>query len=134
MPIEVSWLVPNRVIMARGYGMVTPEENAESDRQVIELLNTGTAPIHVVMDVQAVEQFPLYQIDDEVKNVRRMTDHPALGWATICGTTNPMVRFMSSIVARLTGVRFRIFKTLDEGLDFLKEQDDTIDWVALKGE
>lgn len=128
MPVEVRWFVKNRVVLALGYGKVNRQENDDSDRQVLELLSQGTPPVHVLMDVSHVEDFPQYTMNERMSVFQNMANHPNLGWAALCGTTNPIVRFMSAVVTRLTGVRFRLFETFDEGLQFLQEQDDSVEW------
>jgi hypothetical protein len=128
MPVEVRWYVENRVVLAAGHGVVTRAENDESDRQVLAMLGTGSPPVHVLMDVSLVEDFPQYTMNERMSVFQNMAQHPNLGWAALCGTVNPVVRFMSAVVTRLTGVRFRLFETFDEGLNFLKEQDKSVSW------
>lgn len=115
MPVEVRWYVENRVVLAAGHGVVTRADNDESDRQVLAMLGTGTPPVHVLMDVSLVEDFPQYTMNERMSVFQNMAQHPNLGWAALCGTVNPVVRF-------------RLFETFDEGLNFLKEQDKSVSW------
>ena len=126
MPIEVSWFVPGRVVLARGYGIVTRDENTESDRLVMQYIDRGTPPVHVIIDVTPVDDFPMYTAQEEIQKSREFLKHQQLGWGILCGTSNPVVRFLVSIVTRISRVNFRMFENYDEALQFLKEHDQSI--------
>jgi hypothetical protein len=128
MPVEVSWYISNRVVLARGYGSVTTEENAESDRQVAALIDQGIAPVHVIIDVTTVDDFPFFSASYQKDNVQQFLRSNKLGWGVVCGTSNRVVRFVGEVVARLSRINFRMFPTLEEGLAFLKDQDQTVPW------
>jgi len=126
MPIEVNWYIPNRVILAKGWGAVTKEENAESDRQVRALIDAGTPPVHVLMDVSQVEDFPFFNANYQSDNARQFLKHQNLGWGVVCGTTNPVVRLLSGVVLHVVAVKLKMFPTFEEGVDFLLAQDPSL--------
>lgn len=125
MPIEKSWLQPDRVIFQRYVGTVTLEDLDESQRLSTSWLETGTPPIHHVVDMSTVEEYPksLSQFKNTLYSIR----DPRLGWVIIIAD-RPVVRFLASIIAQIVVPqgRLKLFDTLDAGLRFLAEQDSTL--------
>jgi hypothetical protein len=126
MPYQVSWLVPQRVVWAQGWGEISAAENQASDEAVKAHIETGQAPVHVLIDVTQVEGFPFSTASHRVKEAREFWQHPNLGWGIICGTDNRVVRFIAEIVMRLAGVKLRLFSTLEEGIAFLEQDDPSL--------
>jgi hypothetical protein len=126
MPVKVIWAVPQRVILSRGYGSVTRQENDEADTQVLSLLESGKRPVHVILDLSQVTDFPTYQLEERLAIFRAVANHPNAGWGVLAGTTNPVIRMATKVLLRLYGVRFKLFATSQAALAFLNEADETL--------
>jgi hypothetical protein len=51
MPIHVTWLYNLRVILAEDIGVITLPELKQANAQVLNLLNQGVAPVHLIIAV-----------------------------------------------------------------------------------
>ncbi len=125
MPYTIRWYVEGRVILERAYGIVTMAElerfNEEVTREIVE---HGTPPVHVVVDLTSVERYPP-SLREVLSTMRRTTDRARLGWMVVA-VQNPVLRFVASVVFQVAGTRLRMFSTVPEALKFLALMDDGI--------
>ncbi len=129
MAHEIGWFVKGRVIYQRFYGAVTLEELGEASRTVSEFVAEGTAPVHGLIDITAVQQHPTTA--SEIRRaLRDLRFDPRRGWLIVIGV-DPITRYLASVVFQLLGLRFRTVDTCDEALHFLAMHDETLDEPAL---
>ena len=122
MPYETSWLVEKRIVYTRMYGFVTGEElsaqNSEMPKyiaqseQLLHTINDATDTTGTDMGLRDLQQTQFTNVDN-------------LGWA-IYISPSKMNRFFASVITQLSKKRGRQFATLEEGLKFLQDMDDTL--------
>jgi hypothetical protein len=64
----------------------------------------------------------------EMQRMLEIYKHPSLGWVISVGNKNPLFQFFASVIAQIYRARARRFNTIQEALDFLREQDTTLNW------
>ncbi len=78
MPFTTQWLQENRIIRTQLLGKLSEQEAKEMSAAHAQLLDAGTAPVHLVVDVTGLDSIPI--------NLRQNTAmgeylrHPSLGW------------------------------------------------------
>ncbi len=123
MPVEQSWLVPNRVILQQFYDKVTVEEINQSSSEHIALVQAGIPLVHTIIDTTAIELHPgIAELKQDLAIERADNE----GWRIIISTEGT-TRFAASFAMQMIDQRHRLFDTLDDALEFLQEQDETID-------
>jgi hypothetical protein len=125
MPYNISWYIPDRVIHEEFYGTVNLEEVEQIQHIFAAYLDLGKAPVHVLVDMTRLEEYP--KSVSQLKSAMVMMNNQNLGWVVIINQ-NPVLKFLTSVMTQLTvsNVRFRLFDTLEDGLEFLKERDSTL--------
>lgn len=129
MPCEASWLVENRVIYIRSYGVVSVAEIQSTSIQTKQMMDSGTKFVHMIADSTDVERLT-FNLTDLVRSIRGLPTSPNLGWS-INVSPNMMYRFMASIISQIASSRQRVFTTLDEALAFLQSMDETLPSLPL---
>jgi hypothetical protein len=123
MPVEVSWLVPQRIVYERFTGEVTVQDIRQNSELVAPLMAEGIPLIHTIIDVSDITAHP--GIND-IRNSTSMEIYEGEGWRILVGA-NAVARFVGSIILQIMQRRFRAFSTMDEALQFLDDQDDSLD-------
>ncbi|HEX2619845.1 MAG TPA: hypothetical protein VHL11_06855 [Phototrophicaceae bacterium] len=126
----IEWLIENRVLYSRVWGEQTMEMVKLSNVQLKEMLDQGTAPIHLIMDTREMTAMPrsLSQLQDSMQ----ATKHPSLGWVVTVGTTNPITKYMGMMIAKLFRLRFRRVESFSDTLTFIQTIDPTVDLSLAK--
>src|SRR6266542_939569 len=125
MGYEVSWYIPGRVVQATFMGTSTPEEAEACSDEVAQFIQDGEGPlVHLIADTTGMERFPT-NLNLLNRSASKHLWQPKLGW-TIVISTNSTTRFISGIITQVARVRFRMFPTYSDGLNFLADQDVTL--------
>ena len=121
---QVSWLVPERVILITATHL--DSDNLQTiNQQILDMMADCPYPlVHHVWDLRDLETFP--------KNVRVIADalssmlmHDKYGWA-ITVADDRLVQYLAHVVTSIYKVRYRNFESYEEALDFLHEMDRTL--------
>jgi hypothetical protein len=126
MPIDISWQQPRRVIYERFYDKVTLEEMTAIQQRFLAYLEEGDPPIHAVIDLSGVRDFP-----KSIHDIRKglvFTGTTRLGRVVIITGNNPVIKFISSVISQLIlkNARFELLNSLDDAVRYLRERDDTV--------
>lgn len=124
MTHESSWLVAERVIQLRVSDTITMETIQVINAELLDMLETGTAPVHVINDMQGLKGFPNNLI--QVKSLLTYMNHSKLGWEVIVSQPNPLVRFFASAITQIAGARMKMVPTLEEAYYALTRLDQTL--------
>ena len=124
MPFEVSWYQPERVVLLKAEGVLTPQEVQGVVAETGATLIDSTALVHFLVDMRTLQK--IEDIPAALKAVQSGPTHPHMGWMIVVGRMNPMVKFALDFVGLLTKSRYRRFDTMPEALSFLKEIDGTL--------
>ena len=129
MPCEVLWLVENRVIYTRTYGVVSIGEIQQLMAQTKDMMDTGTKFVHLVANSADIERLT-FNLTDLMKSFRGFPSSPNRGWA-LSVSPNVMYRFFSSIAAQMSNSRHRVFSTMEEAIAFLQSVDEALPPIPL---
>lgn len=126
MPVEIGWMIPNRISYFRYVGDVTIEELTEASEIGLRLLRGASAPlVHTIQDSREMTSFP-NKLGSVMKSVRESLTEPHMGWLLSVGIENDLVRFIATMVAKMTKLRHRIFVEMDDAYAFLQHVDTTL--------
>ena len=93
-------------------------------------LDKGNAPVHTIIDAAGLINYP--------KNLGMLREgtslsvkHPNTGWVLLVGFTgNPVLKFLSSAVSQVLGVRFKQVESLEDAKNVLSRVDDSLEVIA----
>jgi hypothetical protein len=126
MSIDISWHVNKRVIHIVVQGSITPEDIDNVNATMVNLIDNGEAPVHIIADASAMSQFPtnlkvLWQKHGYLS-------HPDVGWVILVNS-NQLVKFLGNLVTSMAKVRYRTVNTRTEALDLLSHLDPNLPTV-----
>lgn len=89
-------------------------------------LETGEAPVHNIIDATELGDFP-----KSLKVLRESSkysvEHPNAGWNILVGfSSNPLLKFLSSAVSQITGVKFKQVDSIEEAQAVLRRVDSSL--------
>lgn len=122
MPYELGWQVKQRIIYRRYYGDITLEEIQQSSDEAREMVEQGTPLVHSVIDASEITGYPGLR---DLQRSAHFETSEAEGWQMIIGVTG-VARLVVSVLTQITGKRFRIVDSVDEAMNFLMMQDETL--------
>lgn len=125
MSYSITWLVEKRVIHVKLENEVTIDEAERINQQLLEFFDAGAPPlVHMICDTSRMSRFPtnLGLLNDVSSTYMK---HRLLGWVIVIGS-NPMARFIGSIITQVFRVRFRMVPSFPAAVDFLAEVDSTV--------
>ena len=122
MPYETSWLVEKRVVYTRMYGFVSGEELKTQNEEMVAFIEQSEQLLHTINDATDTTGTDMGLRDLQQT---QFTNVDNLGWA-IYISPSKMNRFFASVITQLSKKRGRQFATLEEGLRFLQEMDETL--------
>lgn len=123
MPFEITWIVDQRVILERFYGVFTAEDVRAADAQIITMLNESCfTRVHAIIDDTHVTKMPPKTALLNLKVVQ----HEKLGWTIIYGMDNFRWRNVTTIIANILGFRLAIVDTYTDAIQMLDGHDPTI--------
>jgi hypothetical protein len=127
MPYQVSWYVEQRVILCSATGVVTSEDIHHMNHDTQTYVRAGQPLVHVLCDLNGLTKYPT-NIAGMRQSLEQM-DHERMGWVIVCGAGNALLRFVASLITQfiIPNVRLRMFDTLEQGIDFLREHDSTLE-------
>ena len=126
MPYQVSLYIDQRVIYSRAFGNATIDDIHHLNHEVQTHVREGQPLVHVICELKDIEKFPT-NIAGMRKSLEQM-DQERMGWVIVCGAGNALLRFVASLITQfvIPDVRLRMFDTLEQGIDFLREHDETL--------
>lgn len=123
MPSEVSWFREPRIIRSRAFDEISLDETIEVGEKIDAMMSAGVGPVHHLIDVTEMTRFPT-----SISGLKRALvyiDNPNCGQVVVYGGSSLAITF-AQIIFRMLNARYRLFNTEDEALDFLAEQDPSL--------
>lgn len=132
MASQYIWQLKGRLIYVRLSGIVDEVDLRKGNAIVSQYLaESNDYPVHILFDCTEVERITFSVV--QVRNELHYLQHPSLGWVVIFGMAGVVERvgeFLTTVIARLTGLQVYSVNTLDEGLAFLRQMDPSLpDWL-----
>lgn len=123
MPVDVTWMYGNRVILTVHHGRVSSQELIESIDETRRLVAEGQVPVHNLVDSSLAEG----RIEMDIADLRRIVPRAAegTGWMVII-QPRTLERFFTALGMQLSGAKYRFFPDRQAAIDFLLEQDPTL--------
>jgi hypothetical protein len=127
MSYSFEWRVPNRVISFILGETYTLEDAGLLNKQMLEVLNGATQPVHMLVDLTLTRQYPK-RITEDVWSITQCLRHQQMGWMVVINNgVNPMAHLIASVVGKTTGVKMRFVKSRDEAIETLRRMDLTLE-------
>lgn len=123
MCIQESWLIENRIILIHTEGNVSLADVKASNERLYLMLNTVSAPVHIIFDGTHMQSHPLNVI--ELKQTLTFLEHENIGWM-VTVSMNSIITFMNSVIAKLFGIQMLTAQTVDLALESLERIDSTL--------
>ncbi len=131
MPVQVEWLLENRIIIVKSHGILTVDDFRNSAREVTRMIGSCDTPcVHIVMDDTLVTEIP--RSISSMRHATTWLDHPRLGWAVCYGTEDRFITFVSQMVARVTRIRYRRVADYGEAIALLQAKDGSLPQIVAK--
>src|SRR5687767_1253747 len=121
---EVRWLHAPRIVLIHVWDELLLGEIRHGSKEVVRLLDEGTAPVHVVVDVTQMTSFP-YSVS-EINSAGDFFRHPNLRYLVVHGVKSPTVRIILQLLSAMSSFELRIIDTRHDALAILMELDDTL--------
>ncbi len=123
MPTGLAWLVPDQLILVKGWHQLKTEELADFDDRVLAALDGTKAPlVHGIHDYSEAEAMPPIQELSKLKSGR----HPKVGWVIVIGLDNRLFKFFVSTTLQIFRVRIRFMDDIASALAFLQDIDSSL--------
>lgn len=132
MSHQQAWLIQNHIVYVVFSGEMTAEDVGEAFHQSAEhVIESTDAPVHFLHNWCDVASFPtsLSKVFKASRNTKAPTRK--VGWVVAYGKYNRLFKFMGDIFFQLFSVRFRLYETLEEAVDFLCKQDTRLDKAVI---
>jgi hypothetical protein len=127
MPYSISWLVDKRVLYTHMYGFLTGDELQEHSRELEAYVHASEQLLYLINDATDTTGSNM-GLRDLQKT--QFVETPNLGWAVYI-SPKKLDRFFASVVTQLLKKRSREFATLNEGICFLQEIDESLPPIPL---
>ena len=116
MAQQVTWYMNGRIVYAQiGDAYLSAQTLAEIDDQIIPFIrHSESGGVHVILDASAVTT-----VQSGIDVLLSYTREPELGW-------NVLIANDGSLKSLLALARFRTFPSLEEGLFFLEDEDESL--------
>jgi hypothetical protein len=118
MAVELSWYEEGRVVYQRFRGVLAMDDVETVARALKEQADQGIAPVHAIVDVRQVTEFPASI--SQISSLRG--DGDVNGWMVVIGL-HPAVRSIARVMSWLRGVQYRPVASMEDALRFLARQD-----------
>lgn len=123
MPIDVSWLTEGRIIYVDGYDEITLDEMRHGEKEAFALLRDRSAtPVHFIVDVEGIRS----SASSGKEFTPSIYQEPGIGEVVIIGVNQIWLRSLISFVMNLFNFPFRLASDVEDALDYIYEQDETL--------
>lgn len=123
MSHTIQWYQQGRIIKSAFQGVLTIDEMKQVSDEAIVLLGQGQAPVHIITDLHEMKQFPTNIM--QAKDTLAYFSHPSMGWHVFYGAPT-LATSLISVFGKVTNAHARAFRTEEQALKFLMEQDATL--------
>jgi hypothetical protein len=124
MPFQVKWYVEGRVATVYNWGELTVDEVRATNQELLALVRSGTAPVHLVVDTLDVTRLPSSFVP-MLKEIEIFRHEPNMGWS-IMVTNSSVLHFFGMLSSNLNRTSYRALRNYREVNDLLKKVDPTL--------
>jgi hypothetical protein len=132
METIADWYIKDRVIFHRPVGEETIEIVQQNNDDLIKLLDKGTPAVHIIVDARYITKIPTNLL--KLSKATSFLSHPSIGWV-ITISNSPLITFLGGMLPQIGSLsRYRVVSEPNNCLNFLKEQDSTLNWSTVNDE
>lgn len=124
MAYEITWYLEDRITYSRFTGIVSADEIRAYNSDVIELLDSGLSPIHAIIHHDGLVKIPANVL--LMRRLMTSLDHPSVGWLVHVSHERTPWIYAGQILTRMSMIKFRYVRTVDEAANFLYKQDQSL--------
>ncbi len=138
MGYKVSWILENRIMLISYQGVLSKADLKNYLMETMDMrdranaaLGEGGPLVHTITDARRLTKNEI-----SLKEAIKMIDilrKQRVGWS-IYIASNKLDMFFATVGHQIAGVRYRTVATVTEGVNFLKETDDTLANFTYSGE
>jgi hypothetical protein len=138
MGYKVSWVLENRIMLISYEGVLSKADLKNYLLETMDMrdrantaLGEGGPLVHTITDARRLTKNEI-----SLKEAIKMIDilrKQRVGWS-IYIASNKLDMFFATVGHQLAGVRYRTVASVTEGVNFLKETDDTLANFTYSGE
>lgn len=121
MPYELSWLVPDHIILLRSFDSLTNTDMRAAVTDIQREMSSAIAQVHLIVDNRDLHVPPT-----DIDHLSPETDLPYTIGYTLLLDRNPVARLVGSVIANALGSPTRSTSDLDEALSFLQAIDPSL--------
>lgn len=127
MPVTTTWMYDKRVIVQKQIGTVTAKQMTEAIEDLRNMIREGDAPVHVFIDASQQSGQPDIGLGDLKTLVPKVIE--GSGWMVVIQPST-LQRFFTSLGMQLAGAKYKFVKDEQEAINFLVEQDPTLNGLG----
>jgi hypothetical protein len=120
VPFDSGWYINERLSYLKYYGEVTDAEVQVAYDVMAEMVERGTAPVHILIDASEIESFPTMASEPDAA-----IEVEHLGWIMLAADGD-VTASLSESMAALANNRFQAYEDLDSALRFLMAVDTSL--------
>jgi len=123
MPFETQWFLENKIIYVKAIGIIEDKELEALDQLTMKMLDSSPyKQIHFLYDPSEQISPPRLKALGAMKSPH----HPRYGWYVQCAEQNKAVNLAGVYYSKSANLRSRMFPTIEEALNFIKEIDPEV--------
>lgn len=129
MSHSTDWYQEGHVILTTFSENLTIEELRENDAVILDMVSSSNEKVHLVIDVTKLKKFPT-KVGEIRQSAARYLQRDNMGWLVVIGFSNPLIRFLSSVITQLSNINLIQVDSIDEAITRLQKIDPVITVVA----
>ena len=123
MPISISWIIEDKLLMVKMIGEVTMEELNDLTQNSLDILSQSAGEVHhQIIDLSETTKLPSH-IKEIGDLTRPVNEHEAMGWVIMFGIKNQLLKFIATMATQLSRGKVKVVDSYDDALDTLKRVD-----------
>jgi|GEM_PF-1573425 len=123
-----QWLLSKRVIYVyASAGPISLENWYAHNQRLVELLNQGSPPVHIILDSHPKHEIPNKNLKMALDSLTYLR-HPALGHVVLTSSSKHPQILESAILGHILRVPLHRVGSTTAAIDYLCQNDPTITW------
>lgn len=124
MPFETKWYVPERIVTAYNWGVLTLDEMRATNVEMLAMIRSGTAPVHLLVDTRDVTKMPSSFIP-MLKEIEPFRNETKTGWSVMV-TNSSLMHFFGLLSSNLVKSPYGAVHNYEEANALLERVDPSL--------
>lgn len=123
MPIQLSWVVPEKLIHQQLLENITTEEAIQRAEDALQMMSASTAAtVHILSDLTYTTHIPM-SLRFLTEAVRPLAQHPKMGYVIVLGNQSAIMSAVAVTVSQLSRTRYKSVHSIEEAVTYLRLVD-----------